>query len=43
MVKYTKRMLTKLKQDIKRAIKAKCLTARALARISGQIVAMCKV
>lgn len=35
--------VTKLKHDIKRAIKSKCVTARALARISGQIVAMCKV
>ena len=35
--------VTKLKHDIKRTLKAQKVTARALARIAGQIVSMCKV
>lgn len=38
-----KERINKLKHDIKRAIKSKVIVARALARIAGQIVSMCKV
>ncbi len=35
--------IRKLRHDIRRALNSKCITARALARIAGQCVSMCKV